>query len=131
MKYLLDTNVLLWFLGNDDRLPPAHRRTIEDPETDVLVSIATLWEISIKSSLGKLVLAQGLPTFLDAVTSAGAFDILNISVLHLKYLHGLPFLHRDPFDRIIIAQSKAERLGLLYTDAAFTPYLKLPAGEDV
>lgn len=106
MRLLLDTHVLLWWLADDPALPESHRRHIGRPKNDVFVSAITLAEISLKSSLGKLELPAG---FDDAVASSG-FEDLPFTSEHALTLRELPWHHRDPFDRMLIAQARSESL---------------------
>lgn len=118
MILLLDAHALLWWLADDDGLAPAARRAIADPASDVLVSAATVWEIGIKRRLGKL---DAPADVLGAIDAAG-FDGLPVSLADADAAAGLPPHHRDPFDRMLVAQ--ATRLGavLVSRDPAFTPY---------
>lgn len=118
MILLLDANALLWWLADDDGLAPAARRAIADPASDVLVSAATVWEIGIKRSLGKL---EAPADVLGAIEAAG-FDGLPVTLADGHAAAGLPAHHGDPFDRMLVAQ--AMRLGavLVSRDPAFTPY---------
>lgn len=93
MTYLLDTHTLLWYLNDDQQLPLYAKRFIEDAANDILVSIASLWEIEIKASLGKLVLRTSIEEIHTATTHQG-ICVLQISVAHLAQLHALPFHHR-------------------------------------
>ncbi|MEX1172351.1 MAG: type II toxin-antitoxin system VapC family toxin [Chloroflexota bacterium] len=118
MILLLDAHTLLWWLADDAGLAPAARRAIADPESDVLISAATVWEIGIKRNLGKLT-APG--DVLGAIEAAG-FDGLPVTLADGDAAAGLPPHHRDPFDRMLVAQ--AMRLGavLVSRDTAFAPY---------
>lgn len=121
MKLLLDTHVLLWYLDNNPRLSNAWKHSIEDRHNSITVSIASLWEITIKVSLGKLELLDNLTTIENILNQQG-IDILPIRVSHLSNLLNLPFHHRDPFDRLIIAQAQVEQLTLVSDDGMFTGY---------
>lgn len=121
MKLLLDTHVLLWYLDNNPKLPEIWKRSIEDRHNSVAVSIASLWEIAIKVSLGKLELLDSLTTIEDILNQQG-IAILPVRVSHLSNLLNLPFYHRDPFDRLIIAQAQLEQLTLVSDDGMFTGY---------
>ncbi|MGK2852280.1 MAG: type II toxin-antitoxin system VapC family toxin [Candidatus Limnocylindrales bacterium] len=118
MILLLDAHALLWWLADDDGLAPAARRAIADPTSDVLVSAATVWEIGIKRSLGKL---DAPADVLGAIEAAG-FDGLPVTLADGDAAASLPPHHRDPFDRMLVAQ--AMRLGavLVSRDQAFAPY---------
>ena len=111
MKLLLDTHALLWWLDDDDRLGPPARALIEDPANDVLISVASLWEIVVKVRLGKL--EADIAEVAAAVEQDG-FALLDLGVAHLVALAALPARHRDPFDHLLIAQAVAE-------DATFLP----------
>jgi PIN domain nuclease of toxin-antitoxin system len=115
---LLDAHALLWWLADDPDLEATARAAISDPATDVLVSAATVWEIGIKRSLGKLKAPDEL---LDAIEASG-FDGLPVTLADGDAAARLPSHHRDPFDRMLVAQ--ATRLGavIVSRDAAFGPY---------
>ena len=121
-RYLIDTNIFLWHLENDPRLPMRFAEIIGDSFIEIWISIASLWEITIKSSRGGLEQIGDFDDFITRKFRATGFRILPIRMSHLQTLRTLPFHHRDPFDRLIIAQSFAEDLKLLYTDDAFSPY---------
>ena len=118
MNLLLDTQVLIWSLAADRRLKSTARRAIEDGSNRVWVSAASAWEIEIKTALGKLQVPGDLLTQMTAVK----FDELAIRIEHALYLRHLPALHRDPFDRIIIAQALCEGLTLVTTDRIMRGY---------
>jgi PIN domain nuclease of toxin-antitoxin system len=121
MKLLLDTHVLLWYLDNNPRLPETWKCSIEDRHNSITVSIASLWEITIKVSLGKLELLDDLTTIENILRLQG-IAILPIHTSHLLSLLYIPFHHRDPFDRLIIAQALAEQLTLVSDDGMFSSY---------
>lgn len=109
MKFLLDTHALLWWLADDDRLGTRARALIEDPTNDVLVSVASFWEIVVKVRVGKL---EAEIEEVAATVEQNGFALLGISVAHLATLTALPARHRDPFDHLLLAQAMVE-------DAAF------------
>lgn len=117
MRLLLDTQTLLWWLA-DRPLAEAARQRIADPDTLVAVSAASIWEAGIKASLGKLRLPGSLA---EAVVDNG-FEPLPISLRHAEAAGALPPLHRDPFDRMLIAQAVSEGLTIVTRDAAFDDY---------
>ncbi len=121
MKVLLDTHMLLWALDPDPKLPAKARVIMEDPKKIVLVSIASLWEITIKSSLGRLQLGIIIDELWEK-TADFVSAIIPITQEHLTTLHALPLHHRDPFDRLIIAQAKQDELFLLTSDRALSAY---------
>lgn len=117
MRLLLDTNALLWFLAGSGRLRRAARAAVEDADV-VFVSVASLWEATIKASLGRL----SLPADLGAATSDQGMRRLDICDAHLARLTSLPLHHRDPFDRLLIAQAQAEGLTVVTSDSSFGQY---------
>ncbi|EIC29737.1 MULTISPECIES: type II toxin-antitoxin system VapC family toxin [Methylomicrobium] len=121
MKLLLDTHILLWYLENDPKLPDTWKRYIEDRHNSIAVSIASLWEIAIKISLGKLELLDDLST-VESVLHQQGITLLPIKTSHLLQLLNLPFHHRDPFDRLIIAQAQVEQLSVVTHDSQFAQY---------
>ena len=122
MNYLIDTNVLLVYLEGEQLLDDDMIRKIESEENNIYVSAASLWEIAIKSSMGKVQLKKGFDETLSVVTSSREWKILDIRPKHLSVLHSLPFHHSDPFDRLILAQSMSEGIELLHTDPVFDSY---------
>ncbi len=122
MRYLIDTHALIWFLAGSNRLGSQARAIIERPESDIFISIASLWEITIKHSQGKLELAVSLEELTTGALSRNHIEILPIRPTHLQHLATLPFHHRDPFDRAIAAQSIVEKMPLVSVDAIFDTY---------
>jgi PIN domain nuclease of toxin-antitoxin system len=114
---LLDSHALLWFVeGNTDRIGAGLRQRIEAAQGSV--SIASLWEIAIKTGLGKLKAPDDLP---ERVVQLG-FDLLPVTAEHAWAVRQLPHHHRDPFDRMLIAQAQVERLPIVSADYSFEPY---------
>jgi PIN domain nuclease of toxin-antitoxin system len=118
VRLLLDTHAFLWWREGSARLPDRVGDRIRDPDNDVVVSIASLWEIAIKRTLGKLGFAEDF----EQVMMEEAFELLDISYVHLRLLESLPQHHRDPFDRLLIAQSLADRIPIVTADPAFAAY---------
>lgn len=117
-RFLLDTHVLLWWRDASPLLSPRASAEIAAGENEILVSIASLWEITIKRRLGKLAFADDFET----VLREERFGLLGISFQHLRRLEALPLLHRDAFDRMLIAQALAESLPIVTGDKAFAAY---------
>ena len=117
MRVLLDTHLLLWALSAPARLPAPARRLIQD--ADVYVSAASIWEISIKAALGKL---RADPTEVLAALEPAGFLSLPIAGEHAARVASLPQVHRDPFDRLLIAQALVEPMRLISTDGALQGY---------
>ncbi|GGC01111.1 type II toxin-antitoxin system VapC family toxin [Dyadobacter sediminis] len=121
MKYLLDTHILLWFINGDLELSANARQIINSPINCKFISIATFWEIAIKISIGKLEIKMPYAE-LDLYITRNGFVLLPITFQHTVALVNLPFYHRDPFDRIIIAQSFCENIPVISKDANFGNY---------
>jgi PIN domain nuclease of toxin-antitoxin system len=122
MRVLIDTHALLWYLQGDVNLSNLAMITIENKDNDVFVSIASLWEIAIKLGLGKLEIQrpfENIEIDLDRLD----IKILPIAFAELDIYRSLPLHHRDPFDRILIAQSISNSLTIITRDALFKPYL--------
>lgn len=117
-RLLVDTHALLWWLTDDPALSSTARDSLADPANEPLVSAASVWEIAIKRSLGKLAAPDDLP---DRITEEG-FAWLPISAAHAWHVRELPQHHHDPFDRVLIAQALVERVPVITTDARFTEY---------
>ena len=122
MNLLLDTHALIWFLEDDPKLSAAARTAIEEPANERWVSIATGWEMAIKSQIGKLDLPKPFDVLFPGALESLGFSILLIQPRHLHGYHALPLHHRDPFDRLLIAQALAGGLAIVGCDAAFDAY---------
>lgn len=123
MNYLLDTAAYLWFVTGNTKLSDNARECLEDSSSEVYLSLASIWELAIKSSLDRgLDLPRPFHQFVDEELKADRFQVLNISVAHLKLVASLPHIHRDPFDRLLIAQSLVEALPIITSDRAFDSY---------
>lgn len=109
MTLLLDTHVVLWSLLDPDRLSPDCARAIQDPEHEVLVSAASAWEIAVKQSLGKLVLPGPAESWLLEACERAGFAWLAVTADDAVRVRGLPWHHRDPFDRLLVAQVTGHR----------------------
>ncbi len=122
MKLLLDTHALLWFLNGDSFLIPTAKALIQDPANRKYVSMATCWEIAIKVGLKKLRLGEPAVTFLPRELAANKIDLLGIELAHATFVESLPPYHKDPFDRLLVAQAMVENLPLVSADAVFDRY---------
>ena len=121
MRLLLDTHIAIWLARDADELKPAARRLIQDADA-VFVSSASIWEVTIKVALGKLPVDP--QRFADQLQLAG-IEPLPVTWAHAIAVHKLPMLHKDPFDRLLIAQAMSEPMHLLSQDAALTAYSSL------
>lgn len=122
MTCILDTHVFLWFITGDDKLSQPLRRVIEEPGAQVCLSMASAWELAIKSSLGKLTLSRPFEELIPHEIDQNGFRLLPITLEHLCRVAVLPFHHRDPFDRVIIAQGIVEGLPIATADRQFEAY---------
>ena len=117
-RVLLDTKVLLWWLAGNSQLGRETRTIVADAETEVFVSAATIWEISIKLELGKL----KAPKNMEREVEREGFSKLAITLSHGQLAGSLPKIHRDPFDRMLVAQAQLEDLQLVSADPVFAKY---------
>jgi PIN domain nuclease of toxin-antitoxin system len=118
MRFLLDTHILLWFLENDSKLSTQVREVITNPENLIFVSAISAWEISIKQSLGKLI----APSNLEEALRFSRLEVLEMKLVHGIKVADLPMYHKDPFDRMLIAQALVERLSIITVDGKFKFY---------
>jgi len=121
MNLLLDTHTFIWFVNGDKDISSKAIELIENPDNLSLISIASIWEIAIKASLGKLRLTNEFHTIRDLILENG-LQILPITFSHTEKVYTLPFHHRDPFDRIIIAQAIVEKCTVITKDSNFSKY---------
>lgn len=122
MRLLLDTQVFLWYISADSRLPVTYRDAIRDPANEVYLSVASIWEAVIKYAVGKLSLPEPPGEYLPRERTAHQIATLPIEEPSLIHLAGLPPLHRDPFDRIIVAQTLQHGMTLVTVDDVVRGY---------
>ena len=122
MKLLLDTHVLLWSATAPARLAPEARAALEDGTHDALMSIVSAWEIAIKQSLGKLELAKPAEQWLPDVLKRTGFEVAKLSLSAALRVRGLPWHHKDPFDRLLIAQALDQGYTIVSRDREFEAY---------
>lgn len=122
MKLLLDTHAFLWFAADDPRLSATARDSIENEANEVYLSAASHWEIAIKQSVGKLSLDRPFRTLISEEVELNGIIFLPIDLSHSEAVLSLAFHHRDPFDRMLIAQSMVEEFPLLSCDEQFDAY---------
>jgi len=122
MRVLLDTHALLWITADSERLSPAARQMAGDAAVVKLVSIASLWEIAVKVRLKKLELGMEFDDLVDLIERQRLAEILPIAPAHVKRLPHLEMHHRDPFDRMLVAQALVENLTLVSADASLDVY---------
>jgi len=121
MKLLLDTHTFLWFIDDSPLLDKTTKELLES-EHDLLLSVVSIWEIAIKVSIGKLQLSSPFERFIPEQIAINDLDLLEIKIKHLNIVADLPLHHRDPFDRLLIAQGITEKIPIISKDTAFDPY---------
>jgi PIN domain nuclease of toxin-antitoxin system len=121
MKLLLDTHTFLWFIEDSPQLGTEAKNLLES-DVDLLIRVASLWEIAIKISIGKLTLTQPFDTFIQDQLTKNAIDLLAMDVQHLALVSTLPLHHRDPFDRLLVAQAIIEQIPIVSIDDKFDLY---------
>ena len=121
MRILIDTHILIWHLEGDAQLSPDRRSLISDPRNSAFVSIVSLWEIAIKTSRGKLSLSRPIDEIFTEINRS-TVSILSIEPDHALKVSSLPFHHKDPFDRLIIAQAIVDDISIISTDRSFSDY---------
>ena len=122
MRLLADTHAVYWYAAADPQLSSTARTRIEDPANEILLSPASYWEMAIKVSLGKWVLHRPYEEFIDVCLNQYGFVILPVEPKHTAALTTLPFHHRDPFDRLIVAQAIVEAIPVISADTQLDAY---------
>lgn len=122
MKLLLDTHAFLWWIGDDARLPARARKALADGANEILFSCVSAWEIAVKQELGRLRLPEPAGRFVPAQLRRNGFAVLPVQLRHALGVGTLPPLHRDPFDRLLVAQALAEELTLVSGDRQIRRY---------
>lgn len=122
MNYLLDTHTFLWFINADPSLSAPAQAAIESGTNDIFLSFASLWEMAIKVSLGKLIVPLPFAEFMQEQMRENGIILLQIQMAHIELVTRLPFHHRDPFDRLIIAQSLVDQIPIIGKDDIFDAY---------
>jgi PIN domain nuclease of toxin-antitoxin system len=122
MRVLIDTHVLIWWTGETNQLSPLVKDMLADQQTEPFLSMASIWEMQIKISLGKLSVQMDLPILIETEMSRNSFILLPIELKHIYRLNDLPLHHKDPFDRLLIAQSVMEAMPIVSIDEKFDAY---------
>jgi PIN domain nuclease of toxin-antitoxin system len=122
MRLLLDTHTFLWWIADDARLSKQVRSLLADETHDVYLSVISVWEIAIKEKVGKLNVPRDFSGFITSQLELNSFNVLSVQLQHVIKVHDLPDIHRDPFDRLLIAQALVESTTLLTDDAAIKRY---------
>lgn len=122
MRLLLDTHTFLWYINGSPKLSKYSRTLIDKKSNTRFLSVASLWEISIKASIGKLKLSMSFSELVVEQVYGNAIELVNITPRHLEILYTMTYHHRDPFDRLIICQSMCENMPVLSKDKSFDRY---------
>ena len=122
MRILLDTHLFIWWDSEPQQLSPEARALCDDAENTLVLSVASVWEMQIKQQLGKLKLRLPLAELIADQQKDNGIEILRVDLSHVLTLEKLPLHHKDPFDRLLIAQANAENIGILSVDAVFKQY---------
>jgi len=122
MKLLLDTHIFIWWADQPEKLPPATLSALEDDANELLLSVVSVWEMQIKIQLGKLKLTLPLKELVKKQQETNDLTVSAVALTHVLALDALPFHHKDPFDRLLIAQSIEEGLTIVTADSQFSAY---------
>ncbi len=122
MRLLLDTHIFIWWADQPERLSPAALSALEDEANELLLSVASVWEMQIKIQLGKLKLSLSLKELLKNQQETNDLTVSPVTLTHVLALDALPFHHKDPFDRLLLAQSIEEDLTIVTADSQFSAY---------
>lgn len=122
MRLLLDTHVFLWWIADAPELSTKARKAIANGGNECFVSLASCWEMAIKASLGKLQLSQSIERFVPEQLAANGFRLLGLDFSHVSRTETLPYHHRDPFDRLLVAQALTDNLAVVSVEAVMSRY---------
>ena len=122
MKLLLDTHIFIWWADQPEKLPPAALSALEDDANELLLSVVSVWEMQIKIQLGKLKLTLPLKELVKKQQETNDLTVSAVALTHVLALDALPFHHKDPFDRLLIAQRIEEGLTIVTADSQFSSY---------
>jgi len=122
MRALLDTHAFLWWIADDARLSRTARDVIASPDNEIIFSAASAWEIAIKARSGRLTLQVDADAFISDQLASNAFEVLPVMLRHALRVYSLPDHHRDPFDRLLVAQAQIENVPMLTADTELARY---------
>jgi len=122
MKILLDTHAFLWFIAGDSKLSDKAKTSIEDDSNEKIVSMASMWEMAIKISIGRLKVSEPFELLIPRQIQINGFELLPIQFEHVCRVSSLPFHHRDPFDRLLVSRCMVEKCAIISRDTAFDSY---------
>jgi PIN domain nuclease of toxin-antitoxin system len=122
MRFLLDTHTFLWWVADDPQLSLSAKTIISNPDNEIYFSVVSAWEIIIKVGTGKFSLSEPPEIYIPGRIISNQFETLTVQMPHILRINGLPNFHKDPFDRLLIAQSLVEDLSLITVDQAIAQY---------
>ena len=122
MRFLLDTHTFLWWVADDPQLSLSAKTIISNPDNEIYFSVVSAWEIIIKVGTGKFSLSQPPEIYIPSRITSNQFETLTVQMPHILRINGLPNFHKDPFDRLLIAQSLVEDLSLITVDQEIAQY---------
>ena len=122
MRFLLDTHTFLWWVADDPQLSLSAKTIISNPDNEIYFSVVSAWEIIIKVGTGKFSLSEPPEVYIPSRITSNQFETLTVQMPHILRINGLPNFHKDPFDRLLIAQSLVEDLSLITVDEAIAQY---------
>lgn len=122
MRLLFDTHTFIWWVSEPDKLSPKILAFCQDSDNELILSVASLWEMQIKAQLGKMKLAMPLAHLIESQQKVNTLQLLSVKAPHIYELSSLPSLHKDPFDRILIAQARVENLSIASQDSSIRDY---------
>ena len=122
MRFLLDTHTFLWWVADDPQLSLSAKTIISNPDNEIYFSVVSAWEIIIKVGTGKFSLSEPPEIYIPSRITSNQFETLTVQMPHILRINGLPNFHKDPFDRLLIAQSLVEDLSLITVDQAIAQY---------
>lgn len=122
MRLLIDTHIFIWYILDSQKLSPTVRTLIDAQDNEILLSIASIWEMAIKHSSGKLSFGMPFDLFIEQQLSINTIELLNINLDHIKVVASLPCHHRDPFGRLLITQVMVEQIPIVSADSVFDNY---------
>lgn len=122
MSFLIDTHIFIWFFENSNRLSVSASALLKDPDNEIFLSMASVWEIQIKLDIKKFELDRPLSEIIALERQRNKIQLLPIEPRHIYALSALPMHHKDPFDRLLLAQSNSEKMPILSADAIFDRY---------
>ncbi|MEL7071964.1 MAG: type II toxin-antitoxin system VapC family toxin [Cyanobacteria bacterium J06581_3] len=122
MRLLLDTHAFMWWDSTPEKIPSETSALLKQPDNEILLSIVSIWEMQIKTQLGKLTLRENLADIVRQQQATNSIELLSITMAHVLEIDELPYHHKDPFDRLLVAQSRVESVAIVSCDHILQQY---------